>query len=226
MLFYIISVDCSQDKEYLISVPFSLSALLFFSAKYFGLHSFFSKSCSVIPCCMKHLGKRISKGVVTSLKHLEAKLLLWVCLCRQDKQVRPLLLTSGPVFLYTVPQGFMSNIWTINDWLFKKIPDQMELMQLHMASPIQGDILPGEECSFLMVACGIYMLIFSNIGSWYFSSFTLHSHFRNWIALWRIVCLGRLKKQEIFLKINFPKYTRFWYINLGLAKPCCFSIMQ
>lgn len=74
----------------------------------------------------------------------------------------------------------------------KQIPDQMELMQLCMAAPIEEDILPGEECSFSMAAYGIYILIFSNIGSWYLPSFTLHSHFRNWVALQRIVCLGPL----------------------------------
>lgn len=39
----------------------------------------------------------------------------------------------------------------------------MELMQVCMAAPIQGDILPEEECFFSMAAYGIYMLIFSNI---------------------------------------------------------------
>lgn len=65
-------------------------------------------------------------------------------------------------------------------------------MQLCMAAPIEEDILPGEKCSFSMAAYGIYILIFSDIGSWCLPSFTLHSHFRNWIALQRIVFLGPL----------------------------------
>lgn len=172
------SVDCSQDKEFF----FSLSALLFLGGKYSGLRLLFPSNFSIITFCMKHPGKWISKGVVTSLKHLEAKLLLWVPLCRQDKHVRSLLLTSGPVLLHSIPQRFMLNIWAINDWTIKQIPDQMELMQLCMAAPIQGDILPGQQYSSSMATCGIYMLIFSNICSWYLPSFTLHSHFRNWIA--------------------------------------------